>query len=174
MKALEKKISYVNDLQQIINMSNALFFLTFKGLSVQEVVELRKAMKKHNGEVKVVKNTLLRRALLNMGFEVDENVFRDTTMVVFSKGEPIELVKNLVTITKEKENLKIKGGIYDFRFISPQIIVQLSTLPSRNELIGQLIGLLKTPLTRLAYIIRTPYTSLVNTLFLIKKKKEES
>jgi large subunit ribosomal protein L10 len=122
----------------------------------------------------VVKNTLLRRALLNMGFEVDENVFRDTTMVVFSKGEPIELVKNLVTITKEKENLKIKGGIYDFRFISPQIIVQLSTLPSRNELIGQLIGLLKTPLTRLAYIIRTPYTSLVNTLFLIKKKKEES
>jgi large subunit ribosomal protein L10 len=174
MKRIEKKSSYVNDLQQKINGSNALFFLTFRGITVQDVVGLRKTMKKHNGDVKVVKNTLLKRALMNIGIDVDDTVFRDTTMVVFCKGEPIDVVKNLITITKDKENLKVKGGIYDFRFITPKIITELSTLPSKNELIGQIVGLLKTPLARLVYVISSPYTSLVNTIYLIKKKKEES
>jgi len=174
MKRIEKKLSYVNDLQQRINASKALFFLTFRGISVQDVVGLRKAIKRYDGEVKVVKNTLLKRALMNIGVEVDEMVFRDTTMVVFCKGEPIEVVKNLVTITKDKENLRIKGGIYDFEFITPKIITELSTLPSRNELVGQIIGLLKTPLTRLVYLLGSPYTSLINTIYIIKKKKEES
>mgnify|MGYP000496809653 CR=1 FL=1 len=174
MKALERKIDYVKDLEQLISASNALFFLTFSGLSVQEVVELRKVTKRNNGEVKVVKNTLLKRALLNRGLEVDESVFRDTTMVVFSKGEPIELLKNLVSFTRNRENLKIKGGIYDFKFVPPQMVIQLSTLPSKYELIAQLTGLLRAPLMRLVYAIKSPYVSLVNTLYLIKKKKEES
>ncbi len=174
MRRLEEKINYMNRLKEAINSSKALFFLTFKGISVQEVIEFKKDLKRRDGEAKVVKNTLLRRVLLDMGMETNDDVFQNTTMVVFCKGDPLEMAKSLISHLKDKENLKIKGGIYDFKFINPKMMEELSTLPGKNELIGQLIGLLRSPLTRLIYIIGSPYTSVINTIYTIKKKKEEN
>lgn len=174
MTMIDKKMVYVREIKQNISVSEALFFLTFKSISVQEMVAFRTAIKKQNGDVKVVKNTLLKRALGEIGFDVEDALFRDTTMVVFCKGEPIEMIKSLVSNIKDKENLRLKGGIYDSGFITPKVILELSTLPTRNELIGQLIGLLISPLTKMVYYIRSPYTSVINTIYMIKKKKEAS
>lgn len=173
MKSLQKKEQYVNELKEHIARSRGIFFLTFRGVSVREFIELRKSLRNAGGEARVVKNTLLRRSALELGVEIPEEVFRETTLAVFCRSEPEEIARMVTSLQKEQENFKIKGGIYEGRFVDKKMVEMISKLPTKKELILRMIGLIRSPIGRAVYALQSPYASVIRVLYIIKKKKEE-
>jgi large subunit ribosomal protein L10 len=173
--ARPEKVKQVEEIKEKLDKSVAFLLTNYQGLTVEEINLLRRKMKKENMELKVVKNTLLRRALSEKSPDI-LNDFNDflvgPTALAFSYEDPIKLAKLLVDFSKENEALKIKAGFLEGRKVTFEEVKMFATLPSREELLSKLLGILQAPIQNLVFILNSPTRGLVNILSEIKKKKE--
>lgn len=132
--------------------SKGAFVVDFKGMKVEQVTSLRKKLHTSDSEMKVVRNTLAKRAL--KGFpKVDEALnksFSGTSALVFSFGEVNVTAKVLAEFAQDVEVLQIKTGVMDGEALNDAKIKFLATLPSKNELRAMLLGVLNAPGSKLA------------------------
>lgn len=137
----------VETLSQKIADSTAGFVINYQGLSVEATNNLRRQVRKAGSELKVAKNTLLRRAAQQTDFETLRESFVGPTAVVFVKNNPVPVVKVLNKFIKDNPSvpLQIKAGVLNKKLLSVQEIDMLAELPSREVLLGQLVGVLSGP-----------------------------
>lgn len=131
------------------------FVVDFKGIKVEQVTSLRKKLYAAESEMKVVRNTLAKRAFKE--HPSMQNAF-DTTMkgtnaIVFAFNEVVGVAKALSDFAKDVEALKIKSGIMDGEALDQNKIKFLATLPGKDQLRAQLLMLLKEPSARLARVM---------------------
>lgn len=137
-KILDVKKSVVSEIEDKVSKSSSVIFFDYRGLTVAETMELRNILKASNSDVKIYKNTLIKRALENLKINVDDVLQGPNAMTLSS--DVIEPVKVLTNYAKEHKALEIKGGIIDGNVSSLEELAKLATIPSREGLLTMLAG----------------------------------
>ena len=145
-----EKQAFVTDMRDRLERSGAIFLTDFTGLNVQSMTTLRGRIKKLDGEVLVVKNRLLRRAIADTDMPELSEWLKGPTAVVFGDPTVVGAAKAVVDFARENDNKPVfKVGVVDSAVLEPEDITRLSTLPSRDELLSQVAGALEGPMSTL-------------------------
>ncbi len=173
----EKKVEVVKSLTEKLKGQNNILLVDFSGIKGVKASAFRKAIKKDGIYYKVVKTSLLRRAFKNAGFkEVEESVFKGSVGLAISVKEPVKLVKRFVDFKNENDEriFKVKQGLIEGKWMSKEDIEKIAKLPSKEELLGKIVYLVQSPLSRLVTVLQKPEREFVIILAQIKDKKEEA
>jgi len=132
--------------------SKGAFIVDFKGMKVEQVTQLRKKLHTAESEMKVVRNTLAKRAFKNHPAvqSAFETQMKGTNAIVFSYGETVATAKALADFAKDVEILQIKSGVMDGEKLDEKKIKFLATLPGKDQLRAQLLAVFNAPAAKLA------------------------
>jgi large subunit ribosomal protein L10 len=140
-------------------------------VNVEKITKLHKSLGVESN-YRVVKNTLINKAVKDTELESLEKFFTGSSAVIFAKGDPSRPCKVLKEFKKEHEQLEIKGGMLEGRVLFKKDIEGLADLPSREVLLAKFLFLLRAPHQRLVNVLMGVPQKLVQVLEAIKKKKE--
>lgn len=166
-----EKVDAVSDLSQKMTSAGSIFLADYSGIDVASVTELRRSLRKAGIEYYVVKNRLAKLAAADSGLEVLSEHFAGPTAMAFAGEDPVEPAKLLQKFIDDGGKLSIKTGLVDGQVLSPEVVGELAKLPSRDELIGKLVGTVNAPLDGLATVLNGLLRNLVGVLDAIKKEK---
>jgi len=145
----------------------------YKGLSVSEMTDLRRQLRENEAVIKVVKNRLAKLALKDTpASEVFAKHLVGTTAVATSDTDPAGSAKVLTKFAKDNDKLKIKVGYLDGKELDEQALKALASLPSKEELIGQLLGSMNAPASNLVSVLAQIPRQLVTVLAAVRDQKE--
>lgn len=162
IKILEEKKDIVKQLADKMQNSVAGVFVDYSGITVEDDTKLRRELRDAGVEYSVVKNTLTRFAANTIGFEaLDEHLHGTTALAVSTNDDVISAAKILCEYAKSNENFTIKIGFLEGKIIDASEVKSLAALPSKEQLIGQVL-----------YGFNFPITGLAIALNAIKEKKE--
>ena len=136
-KILESKEGIVKEITDKIKNSESVILFNYQGLTVSDMSTLREGLRKINSEVKIYKNTLVKRALDSLNIKMDESFLEGPNAIVFGK-ELLDPIKELSTFAKEHENAVIRIGIISGEVADLDVINKYATIPSRETLLTQL------------------------------------
>ena len=160
----QEKEAAVADLRVRFSEAGSAFLVDYKGCSCADLTNLRKELRPAGADFAVVKNTLAKRAIADTEAEGLSAKFVGPTAVVWSKTDPVTPAKLLTKFAKVQENFNVKAGVVDGQVVSEQEIDTLAKLPSKEELIAQLLSLINAPATRLLQTINAPASEMVRLL----------
>ncbi len=170
----EKKVEVVEEMHEKLLKSEGVFLIDFKGLNVANMMQLRAGIKEVEGEVKVVKNTLLKIALKDTEFTPIEQFLTGNNAIVFAYGDPVATAKKLVKSSESFEHLTIKGGfIPGGEVFDGKDVERLSKLPGKEELVGRLLYLFNYPVQGFVNVTSGLLRNFVVVLDQIRDSKEK-
>jgi large subunit ribosomal protein L10 len=167
----EKKSQVLGDLKGLFKDSSASVASNYSGLAGSEITELRKSLRGKGIKLAVTKNTLVKKALADLGLEISQEILDQPVIFAFGEDE-VEVCKLLHQFAKEHEKLKILGGIISGEQAEKSQITALALLPGREELEGKLVGILAAPAYGLVNVLHGNIRGLVNILNQYKNKLE--
>ena len=147
---LENKQKLVDEIKDKVSKAKSVVFVSFLGTNVENDTKLRKDIRDANSEYKVYKNTLLLRALTELGFEGVEGYLHGTTSVAINYENETSVAKIVNEAKKYNDKLVVKFGILDGKVIDDKYVTELANIPSKEELYAKLAFLFKSPMQRLA------------------------
>ncbi len=146
----QRKIEQVTELEELIGRSTVAIAGDYRGLSVGEMTTLRRKMREAGLEVKVVKNTLLRRAADAKGHPDLPQIAKGPTAVLFGKGDGINEAKAITEfIRTSRSTFTVYGAYAEGRVLEAAQVQELATLPGKETLLAQLMGALQSPVANL-------------------------
>jgi large subunit ribosomal protein L10 len=152
--------------------ANAAIVAEYRGLTVAELTELRRELRKVNGEFKVLKNRVAKKAIMSTEKSSALTAsLKGPIGVAYLYGDAAAGAKALVEFEKTKEPFKITAGIMEAKFISSAQVKAIADLPSKEVLLGQLVGLLVSPHRGILGVLNAVPRSLVQVINAIKEKK---
>jgi len=169
---LEQKKALVEELHDSFQKAAVMILTDYKGLTVDQINGLRRKLKDAGVEMRVVKNTLLRRAVRDTDMEAVSDYFKGPTAVVIGYDDPVAPAKILSDFAKENDKLEIKAGVMGGGLLDRDRIIALAKLPSREELLAQLLSVLNGVPTSLVRALNGIPAKLVYALSAIKEQKE--
>lgn len=172
--ASEKKIEQVKKLTEKLKEADSLVLVNYKGLTHQQLVDLRKRLKETGSSLMVTKNTLLERAIKASSFQLLTSSFQLTgpTATLFIYDDPIPSLRALAQFLNEFGLPEIKIGILEGEVTSEERVLRLATLPSKEVLTAQVVSSLKAPTQRLALSLAWDLQKLNLILKALKEKQE--
>ncbi len=159
----EEKIRRVTLYKESINQSEGLILTNYIGMDTTQINELKSQIREVGGNFMVVKNTLLMIALKDLGLSVPEDLLKGPTAISFGK-DLTKLAKKIIDFSKESGLPQIKGGLIGTKLLKPEEVNLLAQLPSREELLGKLVGNLQAPIHGLVYVLSGVIRSLIYVL----------
>jgi len=142
----EQKTAAIETITTDIKEADAIFVVDYRGLTVAQAADLRTKLREADTTLRVVKNTLTIRAADAAGAEELKPILAGPTAIAFVRGDAAMAAKALSIAQKETDVLAFKGGTMGGKALSVDELTALSKLPSRDVLIGQLVGLIAAPL----------------------------
>jgi large subunit ribosomal protein L10 len=170
----EEKVASVADLHGRFARATVTLLATSSGLSVAKMQQLRRALKEAGGEYKVAKNTLARRALKDTAYMMLEELMVGPTGLVFGYSDPVAVAKVLVRFAEENDKLSIKAGFLGDQLLESRAVVELAKLPSREVLLGRLLGVIQAPAGQLLRTIQEPGARLARLIDRVRARLEEN
>ncbi|MDO5051874.1 MAG: 50S ribosomal protein L10 [Pseudoclavibacter sp.] len=167
------KEATIAELTEKFRSSTAVLLTEYRGLTVSQLKTLRDAMREH-ASYAVVKNTLTRIAAGNAGISAFDDQLVGPSAMAFVHGDPVAAAKALRTFAKENPLLVIKGGFFDGNALSPEEVIKLADLESREVLLGKLAGAFKASLYGAAYMFTAPASKAVRTVDALREKQESA
>ncbi|HEY8372895.1 MAG TPA: 50S ribosomal protein L10 [Pseudonocardiaceae bacterium] len=168
--AKPEKVQVVAELTEKFRASSAAVVTEYRGLTMAQLTELRRALGK-GATYTVAKNTLAKRAAVEAGFEGLEDLFTGPTAVTFVTGEPVEAAKALRNFAKENKALVIKGGYMDGRPLSVDEVNKIADLESREVLLAKLAGAMKGNLAKAAGLFQAPASQIARLAAALQEKR---
>ena len=170
----QAKRETIDSLVELLKKSDAVFITEYRGLTVKKISVCRKNIRQAGGEMKVCKNTLMRIALSECGMIQAPDFDFGPNGYVLSYGDAAAVAKAIRDFSKEKGNeaLVVKGAILDGKLLTKEQVFALAVLPSREQLLAQVVGTIAGPLRGLVTVLSGPARGLVTCLGQIKDKKD--
>lgn len=169
-----QKSQQISEISERFAKSKAAFLFDFKGMTVEQVTGLRKLLRKDNAEMRVVRNTLAKLALKNhpsMTDALSEDLV-GTNAIVFAFGDVGASAKTLANFAKDVEVMQLKSGVLEGKKLDQNGVKYLATLPSKEVLRAQLLGLLQAPASKFVRTLAAAPSGLLTALNAYKEKKE--
>ena len=149
-KILKQKEELVNNLAADLKDSNLILLVDYRGITVEDVTKLRNAVRETNGEYRVIKNNIIKRALNENGENGLDELLEGPTALITCKEDYLSPTKAIYNFAKTNDFYKIKGGIIEGKVMTAEEIITLAKIPSRQELLAKLAGWLLGNITKLA------------------------
>ena len=165
----EKKSNYIKTMTTQFDKAEAVIVAHYQGLTVKQLDELRKTMRKHGIIFKITKNRITKLALKKTKCKELSDLFSGPTAVALS-NDAIISAKILTNFSKDNKNLKILGGIMGNDILDVAEVKSFATLPSLEEARAKIVGILRAPAQKIASILLAP-ASKIAILALEKSKK---
>ncbi|MDP7653573.1 MAG: 50S ribosomal protein L10, partial [Candidatus Marinimicrobia bacterium] len=161
----EKKVRIINELQEVFTESSVGILTDYRGLSTAEITELRHTLRDSEIKYRVVKNTLARFAAERAGKNELANLLQGPVAIAFSYGDMTEPARILTEhIRTSKTSLSIKGGFLSDRALTSSDVETLATLPSKEILLGKVLGGMQSPVVTLISCLASPMRGVVGVL----------
>jgi len=171
----EEKKEKVEDIKSVFESGSPIIFADHTGLKAENMFKIRNKLADADAYIKIVKNTLALLAAGQVHADMDlSQIFTGPTSMIVS-GENIVISAKLVKeFVKEFDTFKVKGGIIENKIVGSEAIERLSSLPSREVLIAQLLGVMMNPAARLVTALSGVPGNLVAVLDAIRQQKEQA
>lgn len=169
---LEQKQKIVEELSDKFRKSKVLIITDYKGLNVTTLNELRRKLREFDIEYRVVKNTLLARAADDTDVAKIKDAFKGPSAIAMSFEDPVSPAKVLTKFAEENKKLEIKMGVMGARVLNIDDIKALSSLPSREVLLGQVLSSMIAVPTGLVSALSNIPRKMINVIQAIKEQKE--
>ena len=155
-KVLSEKEAVVAKLVETLKSASSGVLVNYEGITVAEDTALRNELRKAGVNYSVVKNTMVRRALDDSGLGELDDVLHGTTSLAVSTDDPIAPMRVIHKFAKsiEGDRFVIKAGFMDGKVLPLEDIHALAALPSKEVLLGQVLGMMLSPITSLAIVIK--------------------
>jgi len=160
----QEKVETVEGLKTRLSGVKTVMLAEYRGLTVQQLSDLRKQLKAVSAEYKIVKNRLARLAIASSELAGLSPALTGPTGMVLAKGDPVSVAKTLQTFARTNQALVLKVGVVDGQMLEPAGLKALADLPSREALRAQIVGALTGPLTQLVSLLQAPQRELVYVL----------
>lgn len=171
-KSRQRKESEVADFTEGLKGAKATVFADISALKVIDVSAFRRSAKKESVAISSAKKTLLRRALKDAGIDsVDVDALKGSVSMLFGTGDEIAPAKMIDALRKNQESVKVLGGLLEGKWMTAEQVLALAKLPSKQQLIAQVVGTIRAPLSGFVNVLAGNARSLVNVLNAIKESK---
>lgn len=171
-KVLQEKQQIIEEIKDKVNNAQSVVLVDYRGLKVDELTELRRQYREAGVDYKVYKNTMMRFAFKEAGFEEFNEHLVGPNAVAFGMEDPVQAAKITDEFAKKHKSLEIKAGIVDGKIIGIDEIKNLASLPSKEVLIAQTLGGLNAPITGFVNVLQGNIRNLVYALNAVVEKKE--
>lgn len=166
-----EKALVIDETRQALQASEGTVLADYRGLTVKQLGALRERLSKAGVTLKVVKNTLIKRAADEVGIEGLDPYLTGPTAVAYSP-DPVAAAKVLAQAARDFRKMEIKAGILDKRAISATGVRELADLPSKDVLLARVVGTLNAPIQQLAWVLNAPMGNLARALDQIRQQRE--
>ena len=169
----QAKVDQVADITSKFEQAKSCALIQYQGLNAADISALRDNVRANGGRIEVVKNSLITRALKNLGITLPETL-TGPTAITFCNEDEVNPLKEIDKVNKTQDFITFKYGIFDKKLLGLDELKQFIALPSKSTLIAQLLGGLVNPLQRLAYSMRYNQTQLALALKAVADKQEQN
>jgi large subunit ribosomal protein L10 len=166
----QQKGTEVEELAQRFKRASMALVSEYKGITAAEATELRRRLRAVRGELRVAKNTLVRRAIKDTPFGPLEGNLGGPVGVILSFEDPVAVAKTITSFKEAGDKLKVRAGVLGGRPISLDDVKALATLPPKEVIMAQLLGLLQAPGSQLVRLLNEPGSALARVIDAIGKK----
>lgn len=147
-----EKEAVINEVTSLAAKAQTLVMAEYRGITVAAMDQLRAQARSAGVSLSVLKNTLVRRAVAGSPFEVVSDQMTGPLIYGFSE-DAVAAAKVLAEFAKTNDKLVLRGGVYAGKALDVEGVKQLASVPSKEVLLSQLCGLLKSPITRTAAVL---------------------
>ena len=161
----------VRELHEKLQSTKMAVFANFRGLSVEKITVLRNSLRKHDAELRVVKNTLLKIASRETPFYVLEDQFKGPLAITLNYGDVVQSTKVMVEFAKKNAEIEIKSGMLEGKLLTKEDLSDFAELPSREILLGKLLSIFVAVQTTLVNVLSAVPRGLVQVLDAYRVKK---
>ncbi|MBI2356273.1 MAG: 50S ribosomal protein L10 [Candidatus Doudnabacteria bacterium] len=166
----KEKETTLASLTEDLKNAKGVVFTEYRGLTVSEMTKMRKALRAEKVKYQVVKITLLRKALEKLGIAGELKLDKPVA-VATSQEEETTPARILKAAAKQFPHLILDGGIFQSQIVAVDVVNRLASLPSREQLMGQLLSVLVGPARGLVTVLSGNTRNLLNVLNAIREKK---
>jgi large subunit ribosomal protein L10 len=170
---LESKKEVVAELSERLKKAQTVVLAEYRGISVEDITVLRSRARASGVYLRVLKNTLARRAVQGTPFEK----LSDQMVGPLAYGisdDPVSAAKVLHTYAKGNEKLVIKGGMMPNYLMTAKEVGNLATMPSREELLSKLLGTMQAPIAKFVQTLNEVPTKFVRAVAAVRDQKEQA
>ncbi len=169
----ERKEELVAEYAEMLRQSRAIIFTEYRGLTNLEMTKLRRAVREADGTYRVVKLSLLKRAMEEAGYPIPEDLESTPIALSFCLKEIPSVAKALSNYAADSDLLSIRGGLMGDQFLTAGQIKRIADLPPLDILRAQILGLLDAPAASLAGMIQAGLAQIVNVLHAYTEQGEQ-
>jgi large subunit ribosomal protein L10 len=167
----EEKAAAISELNEGIGHATNAFLISFKGITVPQVTELRRQVRESGSSYLVVKNTLALIAVKDSPLVALKGQFKGETAVAYNKSDAVVLAKALTTFAKTVPSMQFKGAMLNGQIVPASEIQNIANLPSREALISKLLYLMQSPIRGLVTVLSANIRNLAVVIDQIAKAK---
>jgi large subunit ribosomal protein L10 len=171
---LEDKKAIVAEVSEVANEALSLVVADSRGCTVGEMTDLRRQAREANVTVRVVRNTLAKRAVEGTDYECAQDTFKGPSLLAFSMEDPGAAARIFKDFAKENENFEVKALAVGGQLLDAGQIDVLAKLPTRDQALSMLMGTMLAPVTKLVQTANEVPGKLVRTLAAVKDQKEQA
>jgi large subunit ribosomal protein L10 len=168
---LEQKQAVVAEVSQVVVRAHSVVAAEYRGLSVEEMTDLRKKARESGVYLRVIKNTLAKRAVHGTDFECMQSGMVGPLVYAFSQEDPGSAARVIRDFGKDHENLVVKLVALSGQLLGPDALKRVADLPTRDEAISLLMAVMRAPLDKFARTLNEVPGKLVRTLAAVKDSK---
>jgi large subunit ribosomal protein L10 len=165
-----EKVERVGELKTRIEGSDALLLTEYRGLTVSDIMALRRSLAEGGTRFSVIKNTLMKRAAADAKVAEIEPLLEGPTAVAFVSGDPVAAAKRVVEAAKRFPTLVLKGGYMDGHVLSADEAKALADLESREAMLSKIAGMLKSEMSRAAAVMVSAQSKFLSVLEAYREK----
>jgi len=171
-KTRQQKEEFVKEFKDNLQKAKSIVFVHFDGLKVKEIEELRKLFRAESIDYIVAKKTLLKKAFEAAGVDnYDPATFEKEVGVAFGYEDEVAPARIIQNFSKDHEALQAFGGVLENNFVGQEKVIELSKLPSREELLAKVVGTMNAPVSGFVNALAGNLRNLVYVLSAVKDTK---
>ena len=171
---LEDKQQIVSEVNQAANSALSAVLADYRGVAVGELTELRKTARENKVYLRVVRNTLLKRAVAGTEFECIQEVLIGPTILAFSQEDPGAAARVLKDFAKENDNFEIKALSVGGKLLEASQIDVLAKLPTHDQALSILMSVMLAPVTKLARTLNEVPSKVTRAVAAVRDQKQEA